>query len=403
MAFRVMINPKITVIIPTRERAEVLRYSLQTVVMQNYSNLEIIVCDNFSDDSTEKVVKCVNDVRIRYINTGKRLSMSHNWEFALSHVSDGWVTFMGDDDGLIPDGISKIAEIIQKTNAYAIRTESCTYDWSGMPEHPAGQLVVPLTNGYEVRNSQAYLKKVLEGKEKYNQLPMIYNGGFIHIKLMNEIKEKIGTFFSSVNPDVYTAIALARLTENYIYIKEPISINGTSKYSNGYSAFSTNTQRNLEHYKKFLSEKNIPLHKDIPPLRDGTIPLSLQVCVYEAYLQSELIGGNISNMDHAKQLPILLATSEKHKDLINDWCVSFAEKHDLNYKQAYKKSISLRKKYQIRIFIKKLTRVLNSVVISYPSIRNIHEASIAAAIIIASPSRVDSGRYLFNKLFSKIK
>src|SRR5690606_9419601 len=115
-------------------------------------------------------------------------------------------------------------------------------------------------------------------------------------------------------------------------------------------------------YKKFLSEKNIPLHKDIPPLRDGTIPLSLQVCVYEAYLQSELIGGNISNMDHAKQLPILLATSEKHKDLINDWCVSFAEKHDLNYKQAYKKSISLRKKYQIRIFIKKLTRVLNSVV-----------------------------------------
>jgi len=398
-----MINPKITVIIPTRERAEVLKHSLQTVVMQNYENLEIIVCDNFSNDETEKVVKCVNDARIRYINTGKRLSMSHNWEFALSHVNDGWVTFIGDDDGLLPDGILKIAKIIQKTNVYAIRTEGCTYDWPGMPEHPNGQLVVPLTRGFEVRNSQAYLKKVLEGKEKYNQLPMIYNGGFIHIKLMNEIKNKVGSFFSSVIPDVYTAMALARLTENYIYIKDPIVINGTSKYSNGYSAFSTHKQRNLEHYQKFLSEENIPLHKDIPSLQDGTMPLSLQACVYEAYLQSELIGGNILTMEHEKQLPILLATSEKHQDLINDWCALFAEQHGLDYKQAYKKSITLRRKYQICVFIRKLIRVLNSVVISHSSIRNIHEASIAATIIIASPSRIDSGKYLFNKLFSKMK
>ncbi|WP_374252040.1 glycosyltransferase family 2 protein [Acinetobacter brisouii] len=397
-----MSNPKITIIIPTRERAEVLRYSLQTVMMQDYQNLEIIVCDNFSNDETEEIVKGANDARIRYINTGKRLSMSHNWEFALSHVTDGWVTFIGDDDGLLPGGIIKIVKIIQETNAYAIRTESCTYDWPGMPDYPNGQLVVPLTSGFEVRNSQAYLKKVLEGKEKYNQLPMIYNGGFIHIQLMNKIKDKVGSFFSSVNPDVYTAMALARLTENYIYVKEPISISGTSKYSNGYSAFSTNTQRNLEHYKKFLSEENIPLHKDIPPLRDGTIPLSLQACAYEAYLQSELVGGKILTMEHEKQLHILLATSEEHQDLINDWCSLFAEQHDLDYKQAYKKSIILRRKYQIRVFIRKLTRVLNSVVISHSSIRNIYEASIAAAIIIASPSRVDSAKYLFNKLFSKM-
>lgn len=33
--------------------------------------------------------------------------MSHNWEFAL-YVHEGWVTFMGDDDGLLPGAIGQV-------------------------------------------------------------------------------------------------------------------------------------------------------------------------------------------------------------------------------------------------------------------------------------------------------
>ena len=49
--------------------------------------LDILVSDNFSKDSTEEVVGDIRDPRIRYVNTGKRVCMSHNWEFALSNVS----------------------------------------------------------------------------------------------------------------------------------------------------------------------------------------------------------------------------------------------------------------------------------------------------------------------------
>ena len=95
-----MAKPKITVIIPTRERCDVLEKSLQTVTSQDYENLDIIVSDNFSSDGTEDLVRSIDDKRVRYLNTGQRISMSHNWEFALSHVSDGWVTMIGDNDGL---------------------------------------------------------------------------------------------------------------------------------------------------------------------------------------------------------------------------------------------------------------------------------------------------------------
>jgi len=64
---------------PTRERSDVLEKSLITVTSQDYGNLEVIVSDNYSCDDTEDVVRSTNDARVKYINTGKRVSMSHNW------------------------------------------------------------------------------------------------------------------------------------------------------------------------------------------------------------------------------------------------------------------------------------------------------------------------------------
>src|SRR5690606_25949425 len=95
-------RPKITVIIPTRERCDVFVSALKTVTGQNYDDLEILVSDNFSQDATEEVARQSNDPRVRYLNTGRRLSMAHNWEFALEHATGDWVTIVGDDDGLLP-------------------------------------------------------------------------------------------------------------------------------------------------------------------------------------------------------------------------------------------------------------------------------------------------------------
>jgi glycosyltransferase involved in cell wall biosynthesis len=71
-----MSEPEITVIIPTRERCDVLEESLQTVTAQNYDNLDIIVSDNFSTGDTEDVDRSANDARIKYINTGQIIARS---------------------------------------------------------------------------------------------------------------------------------------------------------------------------------------------------------------------------------------------------------------------------------------------------------------------------------------
>lgn len=393
-----MLAPKITVIIPTRERAGVLEAALRTVTAQDYENLEIIVSDNCGCDGTDAVVARANDGRIRYLNTGRRLSMSHNWEFALGHVREGWVTFMGDDDGLLPGGIRRVAEIIQATQAQVIRTEYCTYDWPGTPEHPQGQLIVPLSRGMERRNSRQWLNKVLNGQVRYSQLPMIYNGGFIHFSVLQRIKDGGGAFFSSVCPDVYTALAIARLTDEFLFVHEPLAINGTSKFSNGHSAFSVSAVRNQNAYQQFVSERNIPFHPDMPTMEDGSIPLSLQAGVYDAYLQSTPLGGGVKDMSHARQLAVILATSGKHRMSIDAWGKRFAQHHGLDYSSACKAAACLRPGLQARVLGQKLRRVLCSVVTDRLVLRNVHEASIAAAVLRAGTGRGDSLRFLTSEL-----
>ena len=168
-----MTKPKITVIIPTRERCEVLEKSLQTVTSQDYENLDIIVSDNFSSDGTEDLVRSIDDKRVRYLNTGQRISMSHNWEFALSHVSDGWVTIIGDDDGLLPDSLYKVAQIVQATDIKAIRSSVCYYAWPASTGHVFGLLKIPVSSGHEVRDARVWLFKVLQGRASYTELPML--------------------------------------------------------------------------------------------------------------------------------------------------------------------------------------------------------------------------------------
>lgn len=57
---------------------------------------------------------------LKYICPTSQLSMSHHWEFVLEHVSEGYVTILGDDDGFLPNSLEKVSKIILEQNAEAV-------------------------------------------------------------------------------------------------------------------------------------------------------------------------------------------------------------------------------------------------------------------------------------------
>jgi glycosyltransferase involved in cell wall biosynthesis len=332
--------PCVTVIIPTRERADTLFYTLQTVLSQSYANLRIIVSDNFSSDTTKDVVMSFRDDRIEYFNTGKRLSMSHNWEFALSKVNDdGFVTILGDDDGLLPCAIENAVQVLLATGSKALMTEACYYQWPSLTNNNYGTLSLPLSKGYQVRNGEVWLKKLMDGKVTISSLPTLYTGGFIHTSIIKHIKDKSpnGLFYHSPIPDVYSAIAITSVIESYVFLYEALAIIGLSKNSTGISVL------NEENGKKspansFYSESNIPFHPFIPMCQNGRIPSSDQVYKYESYLQSLFLRDDKNVITHEEQIKVILALSSGQPSSVKGWCKQFAEINKINYEKIRKLS-----------------------------------------------------------------
>ncbi|MDR2186454.1 MAG: glycosyltransferase [Azonexus sp.] len=333
---------KFTVIIPTRERADTLLYALQTVVAQDYENLEIIVSDNFSQDNTKAVVESFTDSRIKYINTGRRLSMSHNWEFALDHVRDGWVTFVGDDDGLLPGALAKVAEVIHATNCKAVSSELCAFAWPGVWSHNTG-FIVPLGRGYEIRETKKWLGKVLRGETRYQKLPWVYMGGFVDISAINAAR-KNGVFFLSSIPDVYSSIALSLTLSEYVYLKEPVVIAGASAHSTGASYFQANS--NDSSVKKFFSEENIPFHSAVKNMKGVR---SLALCIYEPYLQAAHLHNDHIKTRLEDQICIVLAqVYSDHYNDVEKYCCELALQHQLPFSKIKSKARVKKIKYIAR-------------------------------------------------------
>lgn len=227
-----MSSPLLSIVIPTRERADTLRYALQSCVTQDYADAEFLICDNASTDDTEAVVRSFNDPRIRLINPGRRVSMRENWEFALDHTSGQYITFIGDDDAVMPHALAKLAELFAAENVDAVKWQSPTYYWPQSGTSIAGQITLKFGNRVASVNSAAALNALRWGYLYYTFLPMIYHGALSR-RLIDQIKARSGLFFCSEIPDIYSGVAAALMTKKYIYLQMPMTISGASRHSTG--------------------------------------------------------------------------------------------------------------------------------------------------------------------------
>lgn len=60
-------QPLISVIVPTHDRAELLRRAIDSVIDQSYGHWELLICDDASADRTDEMVAGIADQRVRWI------------------------------------------------------------------------------------------------------------------------------------------------------------------------------------------------------------------------------------------------------------------------------------------------------------------------------------------------
>ena len=102
-----IIDEKISVIIPTFNRGNLIANSIKSVLNQTYKNLEIIVVDDGSTDNTTEEVSKIMDERVRYIKLTKNSGGSNARNIGIQNASGKYISFQDSDDIYYPEKLER--------------------------------------------------------------------------------------------------------------------------------------------------------------------------------------------------------------------------------------------------------------------------------------------------------
>lgn len=104
--------PKVSIVVTTFNRKDLLPAALDSIQAQTYKNLEVIVINDGSTDGTEEVLK--NYAGIGHIisqnNLGQVQSLNKGWRLS----SGKYLSYLSDDDILAPKAIESLVQVLEE-------------------------------------------------------------------------------------------------------------------------------------------------------------------------------------------------------------------------------------------------------------------------------------------------
>lgn len=107
----------VSVVIPTYNQEGFVKETIDSVLAQDYPNMQIIITDDGSTDGTAQIIQ---DYAQQYpdkvvaVESGKNTGIPANFNRGLRQVKGEYIAWLGGDDLMLPGKISKQVELLQK-------------------------------------------------------------------------------------------------------------------------------------------------------------------------------------------------------------------------------------------------------------------------------------------------
>lgn len=96
------LEPLVSIVIPTYNRASLLRRALCSVLKQTVAEWEVLVIDNHSEDDTDEVVLGLNDPRIRLLKIYNNGIIAASRNMGIREARGQWIALLDSDDWWTP-------------------------------------------------------------------------------------------------------------------------------------------------------------------------------------------------------------------------------------------------------------------------------------------------------------
>lgn len=107
-------NPLISIIIPSYNHAHFLARALQSVISQTYTNWEVIIVDNHSEDNTDQVISSFNDPRISLLKIHNEGVIARSRNKGVLTARGEWIAFLDSDDWWKPEKLSACTALMDQ-------------------------------------------------------------------------------------------------------------------------------------------------------------------------------------------------------------------------------------------------------------------------------------------------
>ncbi|MCI9068455.1 MAG: glycosyltransferase [Lachnospiraceae bacterium] len=125
-------KPLVSVCIPAYNSAVYIKKTMESVLSQEYENIELVVVDDCSRDNTLEVVRSVKDPRVRIVKNEKNLGMTGNWNKCLAEAKGDYIKLICADDILYRDSIKKeLRALLKHPEVTLVMSDTALIDENG--------------------------------------------------------------------------------------------------------------------------------------------------------------------------------------------------------------------------------------------------------------------------------
>ena len=162
--------PLVSIMIPTYNRPQFFELALQSALRQKYENLEIIVCDNSTDDRTEALIeKYLGDPRLCYHRNRTAKTKEENFA-PFEHLAKGeYLQWLMDDDILLDGKIEKMMQAFRENpTARLVTSRRAVIDGEGrLQPNPYAVGVPENEEDYSLFEGEAVGRETLLGWKNF--------------------------------------------------------------------------------------------------------------------------------------------------------------------------------------------------------------------------------------------
>jgi glycosyltransferase involved in cell wall biosynthesis len=114
-------SPLVSIIVRTKDRPELLKRALQSIAVQTYRPIEVIlVNDGGCDLNVKEIESILRDVSLNYIRLEENTGRSHAGNVGIKSAKGEYIGFLDDDDEFYPEHVMTLISFLSNQFHYKV-------------------------------------------------------------------------------------------------------------------------------------------------------------------------------------------------------------------------------------------------------------------------------------------